>query len=488
MNGYNMEKDMLSHNVLHDARNNVHAIDVNGSETHSTVPLINTQFPELGNITGGLISDRIIELERRIVLYEAMFHGLSGKLDQHFKRYDMTIKAQQQQINDLNVLISKLLNQHVKNAELTRDRLFHYIPHLPAQPMTNTVSNFSTNNNISFNSASDDDDTRYNQMAPRQKKNNLKKHFDDNSNNGSTIIANNNSRIFPTTNSDTLFEDILDDGLNSKDERKLIDKPTFIRERFDSFVKPSENNVNNIHTSTVSAKNNSNTGSTNNNSVSSAIPTSTCNSNNNSNNNSHIHRRSISTNINDSNSSSKYSMFQMETKQINENNIVHNNNNNTNNVNSISANNNNNSATLANNKITKPTNNKSNKSRLNNIHLPSSSNTPNTDKIIEFKFMKSPHSVKDIWLEYVEGTEGQPSIRQMEFMYQATWRRDPAMNKRYSRRKVLWKAIETGLQKGYNIDEIIKILEDYRSIDKRNGIKQPIGWLCQTCNIPEMFR
>ncbi|GCE99939.1 hypothetical protein ZYGM_001616 [Zygosaccharomyces mellis] len=106
----------------------------------------------------------------------------------------------------------------------------------------------------------------------------------------------------------------------------------------------------------------------------------------------------------------------------------------------------------------------------------------------KFQFLKSPHSVKEVWKEYVEGINGQPSIREMEHLYQTGWRRDPAVNKRYARRKVLWKAIENGLGRGYSLEYIINLLEEYRYIDRGKGIKHPIGWICQNHNIPEILR
>lgn len=517
MNGYNMDKDMLAHGVLHDGRDTTHGVGMNGVETHTGVPLMHTQFPELGNITGGLISDRIIELERRIVLYEAMFHGLSGKLDQHFKRYDMTIKAQQQQISDLNVLICELLNQQVKNAELTRDKLYHYIPHPPIQTVQSTLNSFATNTHTSFNSGSDDDEIENPQILSRPNKTNGEAIYKRNSvgSNKTTerhVNINNNARVLPTANSDTLFDDMLDEGLHSNNETKnlgTVEKSTFVREKFDAAMKIHETNNNRNNSSisnntentacnnTIDSNHNANNNNMNNNNNysssnnTSTITTSTAvnrskdnHNNNNINSNNHknsSHRRSVSDNVNESHSHSKYSMFQLETNKGHSNG-----NNASKNVSTNKANNSN--VKMTNNRISKTTNGKINKARLSNIHLPSSSSPANTDKIQDFKFMKSPHSVRDIWLEYVEGTDGQPSIKQMEFMFQAGWRREPAMNKRYSRRKVLWKAIETGLQKGYKLDEIIKILEDYRCIDKNNGIKQPIGWLCQANNIPEMFR
>lgn len=105
-----------------------------------------------------------------------------------------------------------------------------------------------------------------------------------------------------------------------------------------------------------------------------------------------------------------------------------------------------------------------------------------------FQFLKSPHSVMEVWQEYTEGINGQPSIKEMESLYQTGWRRDPAVNKRYSRRRVLCKAIETGLNKGYSLQDTVNLLEECRIIDREKGLKQPIGWLCQGHSIPDALR
>ena len=105
-----------------------------------------------------------------------------------------------------------------------------------------------------------------------------------------------------------------------------------------------------------------------------------------------------------------------------------------------------------------------------------------------FKFFNSPQSIMDIWKEYTEGFEGQPSIKEMEQMYHVSWRREPAMNKRYHRRRVLCKAIERGLEKGFHLDDVLRMLEDARVIDAERGTKHSISWICQFSHIPEILR
>ncbi|AAS51768.1 ADL152Wp [Eremothecium gossypii ATCC 10895] len=106
----------------------------------------------------------------------------------------------------------------------------------------------------------------------------------------------------------------------------------------------------------------------------------------------------------------------------------------------------------------------------------------------KFEFLNSPQTVLDIWKEYTEGFNGQPSLKDMETMYQTSWRRDPAVNKRFHRRKVLCKAIERGLERGYDLQDVVRVLEDSRLIDASRNLKQPIGWLCQGVNIPDLFK
>ena len=105
-----------------------------------------------------------------------------------------------------------------------------------------------------------------------------------------------------------------------------------------------------------------------------------------------------------------------------------------------------------------------------------------------YRFQNNPQTVREVWAEFTEGVDGQPSIKQMETMYQTSWRRDPATNKRFCRRKALWKAIEVGLVRGYTLDFVIDLLEDTRYTDARRQSKHPIGWLSQTANIPELLR
>ncbi|SCW04590.1 LAFE_0H16908g1_1 [Lachancea fermentati] len=106
----------------------------------------------------------------------------------------------------------------------------------------------------------------------------------------------------------------------------------------------------------------------------------------------------------------------------------------------------------------------------------------------EFRFLSSPQSVMEIWKEYTEGFAGQPSLKDMELTYHTSWRREPGVSKKFFRRKVLCRAIEKGLERGYQLQEIVDILEKCRLIDPEKGLKQPIGWLCRHSNVPDVFK
>ncbi|CCF57155.1 hypothetical protein KAFR_0C01620 [Kazachstania africana CBS 2517] len=108
--------------------------------------------------------------------------------------------------------------------------------------------------------------------------------------------------------------------------------------------------------------------------------------------------------------------------------------------------------------------------------------------LANFQFLKNPQTVLEVWKEYTEGINDQPSIKEMENLYQTSWRRDNATNKRYGRRKPLWKAIELGLTRGYELDYIIDLLESCRYTDDAKRSKHPIGWLCQSNNIPALLK
>lgn len=135
-----------------------------------------------------------------------------------------------------------------------------------------------------------------------------------------------------------------------------------------------------------------------------------------------------------------------------------------------------------------PASTSNSESKIRKIRYQSNETLKESKPIHQFKFIRSPHSVKEIWREYVEGVKGQPSVKEMDSRYHSTWRKDPAVSKRYSRRRVLCKAIENGLTRGYDLETVIELLENHRMVDQERGIKQPLGWLCQPSNIPQTFK
>ncbi|SCV05139.1 LANO_0H00914g1_1 [Lachancea nothofagi CBS 11611] len=105
-----------------------------------------------------------------------------------------------------------------------------------------------------------------------------------------------------------------------------------------------------------------------------------------------------------------------------------------------------------------------------------------------FQFLVSPQSVLEVWQEYTNGLAGLPSVQRLESTYGLDWRRDPATNRTYYRRKVLCKAIENGLAKGYRLEQVIDLLEDQRTINDAGTAKHPISWLYSHQNIPSNLK
>lgn len=70
-----------------------------------------------------LIQKRLEGLERQISMYERLFQSFSSKLDHHFKKYEMLISSQQQQINILTEALFTILNDQYRYSEILRDKL-----------------------------------------------------------------------------------------------------------------------------------------------------------------------------------------------------------------------------------------------------------------------------------------------------------------------------------------------------------------------------
>lgn len=105
----------------------------------------------------------------------------------------------------------------------------------------------------------------------------------------------------------------------------------------------------------------------------------------------------------------------------------------------------------------------------------------------EYAFIQAPTSVEEIWNEYSMGLNGQPSVKSLEMEYKTGWRRDPATSKKFNRRKAIYHAIERGVAKGFTVESCIRLLEDFRFLDREKNLKRPIGWLCHG-NIPPELR
>ncbi|KAH3688150.1 hypothetical protein WICPIJ_000863 [Wickerhamomyces pijperi] len=104
-------------------------------------------------------------------------------------------------------------------------------------------------------------------------------------------------------------------------------------------------------------------------------------------------------------------------------------------------------------------------------------------------FVKAPSSVSEIWDEYTVGTENSLSIKALEEQYKTSWRREPAVAKKFNRRKPIYMAIERGLAKGFTLERCLDLLEKHRKIEsgRGSGTKQPIGWLGHG-NLPEELK
>ncbi|CCC69983.1 hypothetical protein NCAS_0D04020 [Naumovozyma castellii] len=100
---------------------------------------------------------------------------------------------------------------------------------------------------------------------------------------------------------------------------------------------------------------------------------------------------------------------------------------------------------------------------------------------LNYTLIKAPSSVRTIWVEYLYGVNGNPSIRFLEEKYGNKWRL-MRNKKTFSRRKRLYKFILNGIEKGKTADEMIDILEERRVYRDEKGVlkKRTIGWLQQS--------
>lgn len=138
--------------------------------------------------------------------------------------------------------------------------------------------------------------------------------------------------------------------------------------------------------------------------------------------------------------------------------------------------------------------------------------TPNEQDIPVYDFVKCPKRVSDLWKEFTESTPDKPSILEMNEMYGSAWRKlSPALDKQYSRRHMVYRAIKYGVEnKRFTVDQCIDILEQtrvkyYDSVsgeeidskdvserDLENGKvhqkQKSIGWLTNCANIPSILK
>ncbi|CUS21907.1 LAQU0S04e03554g1_1 [Lachancea quebecensis] len=100
------------------------------------------------------------------------------------------------------------------------------------------------------------------------------------------------------------------------------------------------------------------------------------------------------------------------------------------------------------------------------------------------RFSEKYATISDVWNEYHKiGAKG-VSIRSLEQSFSNRWRSNLHRNvkKKYSRRLIIIRAIETGIKRGKSLEECIGILEDFlRQANK------PISHLYRKANLPPEF-
>ncbi|CCC69456.1 hypothetical protein NCAS_0C04660 [Naumovozyma castellii] len=340
------------------------------------------------NKEDAILISRVADLERRMAVFEGMFHALSSRLDNHFKKYDLVMTSQQQQISELNGILLTLLNDQSRHADVLKEKLSTSLHGIAALGVNSAPS--AAGNQTIFPS----------------------RQFDPNEN----------------VNADVLFEDILNNN--------QVDKTNADNHAQQQTEKNPQQQHQQVRAQSFQGP---------------------------------------SLSYGNFNQLSRNAANQPPPNLLNETDDS---------ASSLS--------------LPEPT---FRNTAASSIQLPSYSDADKDDYYTRrgnkvkknlynriFHFTNSPQTVMGVWQEYTQGLNGQPSIKEMEALYHAEWRRDPAVNRRYSRRKVIWKAIETGLSKGYTLEDVINRLENHRVIDSERDLKQPMGWLCQSSNIPEEFK
>ncbi|SCU84045.1 LAFA_0D07712g1_1 [Lachancea sp. 'fantastica'] len=100
------------------------------------------------------------------------------------------------------------------------------------------------------------------------------------------------------------------------------------------------------------------------------------------------------------------------------------------------------------------------------------------------QFSEKYTAVSEVWNEYHKvGSKG-VSIRSLESSFSTRWRANLRKNvkKKYSRRLIVIRAIETGMKRGKTLNECIEILEEFLT-----EAKKPISFLYRKANLPTDF-
>ncbi|AJU03595.1 Msn1p [Saccharomyces cerevisiae YJM1573] len=370
------------------------------------------------NENEAILTNRVAELERRMSMFEGIFHALSNRLDLHFKKYDVVVNSQQQQINELTAFLSTLLNDQQRHAEILSEKLSGTLHGVSAT----SISLSQTLDPQGFT------DVTTAPGAPR---------------NYTSVPMNNDQTAHPqnegAVSNETLFEDILNGNSqeNDKSQQQTNSSNSISQENNSTnpsvdtrFNKPQNYNSNLVPSLEEYSANPPNNDGGQSQGLYISSNSSQSRQSPNLQKVSPNHENAVESNAQESVPTFEEEQYETKTG-LKRKRIV----------------------------CTRP-----------------------------FEFIKSPHSVMEVWKEYTEGVNGQPSIRKMEALYQTAWRRDPAVNKRYSRRKVLWKAIQTGLNRGYSLNYVVEILENSRYVNDKQKVKQPIGWLCHSSHIPETLK
>lgn len=359
-----------------------------------------------------IIQKRLEDLERQISLYERLFQSFSSKLDHHFKKYDVLISSQQQQINMLTDALSTMLNDQYRYSEILRDKL-------------GTALSSVSATHVSMRGI---DGQRVDQRQQQQGQGQQQSQQTQQDPQGQQPAL---------ANVDAFLEDFMTPEVE-------MPNPVPRRAKLGSFqTKPTrmptnhpvEDSFRSLDVDVpVAALQNVGVGVVN----ARQMPTTASNKRKNG---------------------SSSTVTDVANRSLNQQ-----------------------SSGLA--------QNQAQVSQLEEEKYFTGRGQSKKRKIYtgKFKFFNSPQSIMDIWKEYTEGFDGQPSIKEMEQMYHVSWRREPAMNKRYHRRRVLCKAIERGVEKGFHLQEILRMLEDARIADAERGTKHPISWICQFSHIPEILR